>query len=222
MKERLEARESMEAIAREAGKSPSTVAYWANKHGLVSAHAERHQARGPIAEEALRSLVEQGLSVRQIASELGRSATSVRHWLRRYVLETQPLSRTPHTADAVMRECPRHGWAVHARDNQGYVRCPRCRSERVVERRRKVKGILVAESGGACAMCGYEEYACALQFHHLDPAKKRFEIGGRGLTRALESLREEARKCVLLCANCHAAVEAGVANLPPVPERRPG
>lgn len=34
-----------------------------------------------------------------------------------------------------------------------------------------------------------------------------------GLTKSLESLREEARKCVLLCANCHSEVEWGVATL---------
>jgi hypothetical protein len=34
------------------------------------------------------------------------------------------------------------------------------------------------------------------------------------LARALSAAREEAGKCVLLCANCHAEVEAGVATLP--------
>ncbi len=82
--------------------------------------------------------------------------------------------------------------------------------------------MLVQEAGGACVRCGFDEHVCALQFHHLDPAAKDFEIGGRGLTRAIERLRAEARKCVLLCANCHAAVEAGVANLPPASESLPG
>jgi hypothetical protein len=31
---------------------------------------------------------------------------------------------------------------------------------------------------------------------------------------ALEKLRAEARKCILLCANCHAEVEAGLITLP--------
>ena len=29
-------------------------------------------------------------------------------------------------------------------------------------------------------------------------------------------MRDEAKKCVLLCANCHAEVEAGYAKLPAV------
>src|SRR3954470_8819344 len=88
--ERLAAGRSIESIAGEAGKAPSTVAYWANKHGLASAHAPRHRARGGIERAVLENLVEQGLSIRQIASELRVSAGTVRHWLGRYGLKTSP------------------------------------------------------------------------------------------------------------------------------------
>jgi hypothetical protein len=53
----------------------------------------------------------------------------------------------------------------------------------------------------------------ALEFHHVDPAAKRFGVAFRGVTRSLDAAREEASKCVLLCANCHAEVEAGVRSL---------
>ena len=89
---------------------------------------------------------------------------------------------------------------------------------RVVARRRRVKAILIAEAGGRCVVCGYDRYVGALQFHHIDPATKRFEIGGRGLTRNIDLLREEANRCALLCGNCHAEVEAGVTRLPFAPE----
>jgi hypothetical protein len=42
-----------------------------------------------------------------------------------------------------------------------------------------VKEILVAEAGGSCLICGYDRYAGALQFHHLDPATKSFGLGLR-------------------------------------------
>jgi hypothetical protein len=73
-----------------------------------------------------------------------------------------------------------------------------------------VKAALVAEAGGACVLCGYSRCLAALGFHHLDPAVKRFTVAGRGVTRSLAKAREEAQKCVLVCANCHAEVEAGV------------
>jgi hypothetical protein len=62
-----------------------------------------------------------------------------------------------------------------------------------------------------CPLGGYSRSVTALQFHHLDPAQKAFSLSHRGVTLALEAARAEAAKCVLLCANCHAEVEGGIA-----------
>jgi hypothetical protein len=86
--------------------------------------------------------------------------------------------------------------------------------ERVSRRRRKMKLMLVAEAGGRCVLCGYDRCVSALHFHHVDPATKRFHLSMQGATRSLASVRAEMSKCVLLCANCHAEVEAGLTNLP--------
>jgi len=53
-----------------------------------------------------------------------------------------------------------------------------------------------------CEKCGYNEYKCALDFHHIDSSKKNFNIstGGR---KSLERLKNEIEKCILLCSNCH-------------------
>jgi hypothetical protein len=83
-------------------------------------------------------------------------------------------------------------------------------SEQVSTRRRRVKRILVEEAGGRCVTCGYDACVAALQFHHLDPRAKEFALSHEGITRGIERARQEAEKCVLLCANCHAEVEAGV------------
>jgi len=77
-----------------------------------------------------------------------------------------------------------------------------------------MKEILVAEAGGACAVCGCEWCLAALAFHHVDRTSKRFAVAARGVTRSLAEAREEARKCVLLCGSCHAEVEAGVTVVP--------
>jgi hypothetical protein len=77
-----------------------------------------------------------------------------------------------------------------------------------------VKAILVAEAGGRCGICGYDRRIGALEFHHVDPRQKRLEISRDGVTRSLEAVRLEARKCLLVCSNCHAEVEAGVAIVP--------
>jgi hypothetical protein len=113
----------------------------------------------------------------------------------------------------VILECARHGrtefWVGRER-----VRCRRCNSQGVARRRRKVKEILVAEAGGCCSLCGYDRFPVALEFHHLDPETKAFGLSEAGITRSIQASRDEAGKCVLLCANCHAEVEAGLAGLP--------
>jgi transposase-like protein/5-methylcytosine-specific restriction endonuclease McrA len=218
--ERLGAGASYEAIARELGCSASKVSYWAGKHGLASRHTTRHAAREPLDEERLRQLIAAGLSVRAIARTMDRSPTTIRHWLGRVGLRTRSTVRIAEGAAAhavgatePILTCPTHGPTRHVGRTGGY-RCGRCRAAHVAERRRRVKRQLVAEAGGACALCGYDRYPGALQFHHLDPDTKRFAISAEGVTRSLETARAEAQKCVLLCANCHAEVERGVADVP--------
>ncbi|HMJ33777.1 MAG TPA: hypothetical protein VK501_07655 [Baekduia sp.] len=217
---KLEAGASYETIAREAGCSPSKVSYWAGKWGLTSAHTEQHAARGGIDEALLRDLAAQGRSIRAMAAALDRSPTTVRHWLGKLQIRTPAAIRIAEGRAAretgtehPLLTCPIHGLTRHVGRDDGF-RCARCRSDHVTERRRRVKLLLVEDAGGACAICGYDRYPGALQFHHADPTSKAFEISGRGVTRALEAARAEARKCVLLCANCHAEVERGVTDLP--------
>jgi transposase-like protein/DNA-directed RNA polymerase subunit RPC12/RpoP len=213
----LEAGRSIEDIAREVGRDPSTVAHWVNRHGLRSVHAPRHAPRGAISRDGLETLIGFGMSIRQIARELDRSPATIRHWMRRYGLRTQAAQRVRRdgsTAPEVMRDCPRHGWTWFRRVGaQTHYRCARCVVEAVTDRRRTIKEILVDEAGGRCAACGYATCRAALQFHHVDPTIKAFDVAGRGVTRSLERARAEARKCVLLCANCHAEVEAGARSL---------
>jgi hypothetical protein len=71
----------------------------------------------------------------------------------------------------------------------------------------------VEEAGGACQLCGYDRCIAALGFHHRDPAEKSFALSQRGVARSLATARGEAAKCILLCANCHAEVEAGMRSL---------
>ena len=93
-------------------------------------------------------------------------------------------------------------------------KCKRCVGEAVTRRLQKVKRILVSEAGGACAVCGYQRCIVNLHFHHVKPEEKSFAIPV-ATGKALASYREEAKKCVLVCANCHGEIEAGVIDSPP-------
>jgi hypothetical protein len=115
--------------------------------------------------------------------------------------------------DRVELECPHHGLTEFWLEARGIYRCLRCRSEAVARRRRRLKELLVADAGGACSICGYDRHIGALQFHHRPGEPKEFGLADRGLTRSLDAVRVEAAKCVLLCANCQAEVEAGIVSV---------
>jgi 5-methylcytosine-specific restriction endonuclease McrA len=169
----------------------------------------------------LEELVRRGASIARISRELGMSRYAVKRALELAGLLTLRASRLEASRQArsggvttLARECPRHGTSPFTRDARGTFRCNRCSSDAVSRRRRKVKAILVAEAGGRCGLCGYDRCPGALAFHHLVPQTKRFGMAEGGLARSLAEARAEAAKCILLCANCHAEVEAGVTRLP--------
>lgn len=86
----------------------------------------------------------------------------------------------------------------------------------VAKRRRKVKAMAIAYKGGNCQICGYSKFQGALDLHHLNPKDKNFGIADKGYTRSWESVKAELDKCILVCANCHREIEAGIAQLPEV------
>jgi transposase len=207
---------SLAEIGRRFDLHESTVGYWVEKHGLRAVNHEKHTARGGLSRRDLEELVSRGWSTRQIAEAVERSQTTVRHWLREYGLKTNAAKR--HYAHAVQEkrmtlECSHHGMTAFQRRSGGGYRCLKCRSEAVTRRRRRVKQVLVEEAGGACQTCGYDRCIGALHFHHVDSAGKKFGLSHRGVARSLAEARSEAKKCVLLCGNCHVEVEAGLRQL---------
>lgn len=215
---------SLAEIARRFDLHESTVGYWVEKHGLRAANRDKHVARDGLARERLEPLVERGATIAEIAEAVGRSKATVRHWLIRYGLKThggrgrRPQKEAVAAKQAglatVTMRCKHHGETEFWLTGRGHYRCKRCRSDAVARRRRKVKEILVREAGGCCCICGYRRNMRALHFHHVEPSQKRHEINAKGVAIALEKLRVEAQKCVLLCSNCHAEVEDGMASIP--------
>jgi hypothetical protein len=59
-----------------------------------------------------------------------------------------------------------------------------------------------------CVECGEREVVC-LQFHHLDPSQKDSNVCALA-SRSRASIIRELGKCVVLCANCHMKVHAGL------------
>ena len=71
--------------------------------------------------------------------------------------------------------------------------------------------------GEACWRCGYTKGAAGrrvLDFHHVNPESKCFPLDCRHIiNRSWTAVFSEMSKCVLLCANCHREVHAGLVGV---------
>lgn len=79
----------------------------------------------------------------------------------------------------------------------------------VTEYRKRIKKALVKAFGDKCYLCGTEYNSWIFELHHIDPSTKSFGIAGSGISRSKDKCALEAKKCVMLCANCHREVEHG-------------
>lgn len=169
----------------------------------------------------LESMVSQGLSTHQIANLTNSSQTNVRHWLKKFNLKTKLLSfkdgyfikkeeiiengieyricsscnkKKILSKDFYLRNDKRtHHW------------CKKCINKKTIKYQQERKIEAVDYKGGKCVRCGYNKYAGALDFHHLDPSTKDFSIS-KYKNCSFERIKSELDKCILLCRNCHAEV----------------
>ncbi len=98
----------------------------------------------------------------------------------------------------------------YKRGGNSHTRCGSCCAN---SRRHNKKKLAIEYKGGKCIICGYSKCFQALSFHHLDPKNKHFTISGKHCL-SFEKLKIELDKCVLLCANCHMEIEAGITKIP--------
>lgn len=78
--------------------------------------------------------------------------------------------------------------------------CEKWTIKRTHERRKFIDKIKLSKG---CLHCGYKDHAVALDFDHLDPSDKNFNISQYFATASIEKLIKEINKCQILCANCH-------------------
>ena len=72
-----------------------------------------------------------------------------------------------------------------------------------------IKKKLIEIMGGKCRACGGVFHPASFDFHHLDPKQKDFSVTNGFNNKSFDDINEEAKKCILLCANCHRAEHAG-------------
>lgn len=84
-------------------------------------------------------------------------------------------------------------------------------------KRINVKQFCIEYKGGKCSICGYNKCYSSLDFHHLDPSKKEYNISKLIRTYSINTIKDklikELDKCILVCSNCHGEIEEGIMKL---------
>lgn len=116
--------------------------------------------------------------------------------------------------DSSIHICPKCGQEFKIKDNANNRRyCYDCVPQVAksgADNRSLIKQWALTYKGKKCARCGYNNCIEALDFHHIDPTQKDFNLSDRNLILDWEVIKLELDKCILLCANCHRELHAGL------------
>lgn len=103
-----------------------------------------------------------------------------------------------------------------------YHASPKYKTERiekikkdVVDFRAQTKLAIVKSCGGKCACCDYDKHQHTFDWHHLNPKEKEYDISYiLHRRRSMDTFVTELKKCIMVCANCHREIHAGVRDCP--------
>lgn len=87
-------------------------------------------------------------------------------------------------------------------------------SQVVIDFVKRRKNNLIKVFNSKCCICGFDKWQSALEFHHVNPEEKEFGLTTNTTTKALTKQLSEARKCILVCANCHRGIHSNNLEVP--------
>ena len=102
-----------------------------------------------------------------------------------------------------VKKCKKHGETTYQLNSQKKWICLECRKEtRLSYRHRMRNKAKEYKNMFKCSICDYNKSMWALEFHHLNPNEKEYNLGHL-YTSSTKKLYEELDKCILVCSNCH-------------------
>jgi hypothetical protein len=88
-------------------------------------------------------------------------------------------------------------------------------SKKVINWRIRTKQKIISSMGGNCQICSYDKCAAALELHHIDQSQKDFSFGSiRANPKSASLIKEELKKCILLCCRCHREIHNSDLDIP--------
>lgn len=134
-----------------------------------------------------------------IAMQKAPSRSGKTYWLCKCDCGNEKEVQTSHLVDGSIKSC---GCVSHKKKEYP-----------VVAFRKRIKIALVEAFQHKCCCCGLEDDPVVYDFHHVQPSNKEFGIGSATTTRSREAYANEAKKCIMVCANCHRKIENELIDL---------
>ena len=194
-----------EQIALRVNLGKSTVKRHLIKLGLKTIHKKE---RVIIPKERIDELVKMGKSISEISDILNNK--SIKYWIGKYKIS---LTKKHQPKIGEFKVCPQCNRTLEVSSLNFFINkkgkvhgwCKKCNCRKTLERQQNRKLECINYKGGKCARCGYDKYPGALDFHHIDPTQKEFDIS-KLRTYNIEKLKPELDKCICVCKNCHAEI----------------
>lgn len=160
-----------------------------------------------------------GLTVKQLQEKYNRTRSTIYKWKSQWGLtgkspnsQQRILDRSLETGTKICSICGETKSLTEFYSN-GYSpngkqkfkgKCKPCEEQSRYATRTSIIKEVLEELGKKyeCERCGYKKNSAALCFHHTDPNQKDFNIAEISKT-VKANIKEEIRKCELLCHNCH-------------------
>ncbi len=171
--------------------------------------------------EEIELLVNKGMSTRKMGKHFGMSQTGIVHWLKKFNLVTERTRGFCYIKNnikfRICSQCKEHKEIntenfIMRKNNRCYSICKECKYKAQRARKSDIKQQCIEYKGGKCQNCDYNKCQAALEFHHLDPNEKDFDICQMA-EHKFEFLKKELDKCICLCANCHREIHAGLIDI---------
>tara|TARA_B100000315_G_C14495395_1_gene549697 strand:- start:102 stop:581 length:480 start_codon:yes stop_codon:yes gene_type:complete len=148
--------------------------------------------------EFLRENYPKKIPLEKISKKLGRSIKSIHRMSQR-----MNLSRSWVRFNKSISKQPKK-----IVDRRYYEKNKKDILKRRKERLRVHKKEILSVFGGKCIKCGYKKCIAALEFHH-GKSDKENNVKDMIKNYSKEKALKEAKKCIILCANCHRELHYG-------------
>lgn len=167
----------------------------------------------------LEEYLKENKSFNQISKEEKKSLTTIRYWMKKYNLTSKfdSIRYKEKIEYGEHRFCPRckslcdvNNFYNRRDKKNASVYCKNCTNNQTKERQQNVKKQMIDYKGGKCELCQYSKYQGALEFHHLDPNEKDFNLSNLKNYKFDDVIKKELDKCVLVCANCHREIHGNL------------